>query len=67
LEVMGEAAKRLSGDCRYKAPCIPWRAMAGMRDLLIHAYDRVDLEEAGEAYLQPKEIRQQIHDMIDKA
>jgi uncharacterized protein with HEPN domain len=45
LEVIGEATKRLSEDCRQQHPDIPWRAMAGMRDVLIHAYDRVDLEE----------------------
>jgi uncharacterized protein with HEPN domain len=45
LEVIGEATKRLSEDCRQQHPDIPWRPMAGMRDVLIHAYDRVDLEE----------------------
>ena len=44
LEVIGEAAKRLSKEFREKHPAIPWSAMAGMRDVLIHAYDRVDLE-----------------------
>lgn len=45
LENIGEATKRLSDSCRQKHPQIPWREMAGMRDVLIHAYDRVDLEE----------------------
>jgi uncharacterized protein with HEPN domain len=45
LEIIGEATKRLSDACRQQHPQIPWRQMAGMRDVLIHAYDRVDLEE----------------------
>jgi uncharacterized protein with HEPN domain len=45
LEIIGEATKRLSDSCRQQHPLIPWREMAGMRDVLIHAYDRVDLEE----------------------
>lgn len=45
FEVIGEAAKRLSNDFRSSHPDIPWSSMAKMRDLLIHAYDRVDLDE----------------------
>jgi uncharacterized protein with HEPN domain len=50
LEVIGEASKRLSNELRDQHPQVPWRSMAGMRDLLIHAYDTVDLEEIWEAY-----------------
>lgn len=45
LEVIGEAAKRLSAEIPKKHPKIPWSSMARMRDLLIHAYGKVDLEE----------------------
>ncbi len=45
LEVIGEAAKRLSNEIPRKHPNIPWSAMARMRDLLIHAYGKVDLDE----------------------
>jgi len=44
LEIMGEAAKRLSAPLREAHPHIPWRKMAGMRDLLIHAYDDIELD-----------------------
>ena len=43
LEVMGEASKRLSAGCRARHPETPWCAMAGLREVLIHAYDRVDV------------------------
>jgi len=44
LEVLGEAAKRLPEDLRSRAPGIEWRKIAGMRDLIAHAYFEVDLE-----------------------
>ena len=44
LEVMGEAAKHVSPSFKAAYPNIPWRQIAGMRDILIHAYNRVDLE-----------------------
>ena len=45
LEVIGEATKRLAKDFREKYDQIPWRKMAGLRDILIHDYDQVDLEQ----------------------
>lgn len=44
LLLLGEAAKRLSPGFRDRYPQIPWREIAGLRDRLIHAYDRVDLD-----------------------
>jgi uncharacterized protein with HEPN domain len=44
LEVMGEAAKQVSPSFKAAYPHIPWRQIAGMRDILIYAYNRVDLE-----------------------
>ncbi|MBI5815762.1 MAG: DUF86 domain-containing protein [Nitrospinae bacterium] len=43
LEVLGEAAKRIPEEIRAKAPDVPWKYMAGMRDKLIHEYFGVDL------------------------
>jgi uncharacterized protein with HEPN domain len=50
LEILGEASKSLRPELRRLQPQVPWRAMAGMRDILIHAYDPVDLEEVWMAY-----------------
>ena len=44
LEIVGEAVKGLDADTRNRAPNIPWRRIAGMRDVLIHSYFGVDLE-----------------------
>ncbi len=44
LEIIGEAVKRLSLQATGLHPEIPWRSIAGMRDVLIHNYMGVDLE-----------------------
>ena len=44
LEVIGEAAKKVSPEFRDQHPQAEWRAMAGMRDRLIHDYFGVDYE-----------------------
>ena len=43
LEVIGEATKNLSSELRDTNPAIPWRQIAGMRDVLIHDYLKVNL------------------------
>jgi uncharacterized protein with HEPN domain len=45
LILLGEAVKRLSEEFRVRNPHIPWRAIAGIRDKVIHEYDAVDLDE----------------------
>ena len=40
-----KAVKRLSDSFRAEHDEIPWAAIAGMRDKLIHQYDAVDLDE----------------------
>jgi len=44
LETIGEAAARISDTFRAEHPEISWRAIIGMRNRLIHAYFKVDLE-----------------------
>jgi uncharacterized protein with HEPN domain len=44
LEILGEAAKRSPQEVRDRNPGVPWRAMAGIRDKLIHDYTSVNLE-----------------------
>lgn len=36
LEIVGEAAKRIPQEVRDANPDVPWRAMSGIRDKLIH-------------------------------
>lgn len=48
LEIVGEAAKQLSLDLRARHPGVPWRRIAGLRDVLIHQYMGVDLDAVWE-------------------
>lgn len=43
LAILGEAAKRVPADIRERHPAIPWRAISGLRDVLVHDYFGVDL------------------------
>jgi uncharacterized protein with HEPN domain len=42
LEVIGEAASRVSKACQAQHPEVPWRLIIGMRNRLIHGYDTIN-------------------------
>lgn len=44
VEIIGEAAARISEATRASSPDIPWSAMVGMRNRLVHAYFDVDTD-----------------------
>ncbi len=44
IEVIGEAANNVSDDLQRTHPGIPWKAMVGMRNRLIHAYFDIDTD-----------------------
>lgn len=48
LVVIGEAVKGLPEEFRQSHDEVPWRSIAGARDILIHEYFRVDLDLAWE-------------------
>ena len=48
LEIIGEATKRLSKELCSQHADIPWRRMAGLRDVLIHDYMGVDINAVWE-------------------
>lgn len=46
IEIIGEASARLTSEFREKHPSIPWQAIIGMRNRLVHAYFAIDYDVA---------------------
>ena len=44
LQIIGEAARALSSDCKFRQPNIPWEKINGMRNILVHHYFGIDAE-----------------------
>jgi len=44
IEIIGEATKRLPEDLKDREPGIPWKSIAGMRDVVVHDYFEIDDE-----------------------
>lgn len=63
LEIVGEAVKHIPDSVREKNHEIPWKDMAGMRDVLIHDYFGVDAQTV---WLTAAEKIPQVKPMIEK-
>jgi uncharacterized protein with HEPN domain len=44
VEIVGEAARRVSDDGRARVPDIPWQMIVGARNRIIHGYDIVNYD-----------------------
>jgi len=52
LEIIGEAARKVSENARNSYPDLPWDSMVGMRHRLIHAYFDVDVDRVWDTITQ---------------
>lgn len=71
IEIVGEAVKNIPESCRNKYPEVPWKAIAGMRDKLIHQYFRVDVDVLWETTQQDVPqlkaiVKRVIEDLMNK-
>ena len=60
LEIIGEAVKNINQEIKNKYPEIPWKQIAGMRDVIVHEYFGVNLERTW------KTLKSDIPDLKDK-
>ena len=44
IQIIGEAAARLTEECRSAHPTIPWPKIIGMRNILVHDYFGIDID-----------------------
>lgn len=67
IEVIGEAVKQLPNPLRQKYSAIDWRAIAGMRDRLIHNYFGVDYDIVWDVVTNKvPELNAEIRKMIEQ-
>ena len=48
VEIIGEAASRVSEECQRRSPDIPWAEIVAMRNRLVHVYFDIDLDRVWE-------------------
>ena len=60
IEIIGEAIKNIPNEFKDEHPEIPWKAISGMRDILIHEYFGIDLK------LTWRVVRLRIPDLKEK-
>ena len=67
LEVLGEAARRVPDEFRSRYPDVPWQDTTDLRNVLIHGYDTIDLDQVWfiiQEHLPP--LMQQLQQIIDE-
>ena len=67
FEIIGEASKQISDATKSIKPDIPWRDVAGLRDVLIHDYMGVDINEVWNIILNHLPcLEKAVNDLLSK-
>jgi uncharacterized protein with HEPN domain len=67
FEILGEAANRLPKDLQEKYMTIPWGDIIGMRNIIIHAYDKIDIDIVWNAVqLRLPELKENLTQMLSE-
>ena len=67
LQIIGEAAKAIPEDVRQAHPEVDWKGMAGLRDVLAHAYFGLDDETLWDVVTtKVPQLRNQIRRILDE-
>ena len=65
LMIIGEAVRAIDPALRQKHPAVPWRQIAGMRNILVHDYFRINHEIVWETLeKQLPAFKQQVEDIL---
>ncbi len=66
LQIIGEAAKSIAADVRQGHPEVDWKGMAGLRDVLTHAYFGLDNETLWDVVAtKVPRLRNQVRRILD--
>lgn len=67
LEIIGEAVKNIDEDFREKHPQIPWKKIAGMRDIIAHEYFGVKLDRMWDVVRKDlPELKEKIETILEE-
>jgi uncharacterized protein with HEPN domain len=67
LEIIGEAASKLSSEFKADQPHIPWIDIIGMRNRLTHGYFDIDLDRVWDTVLEDLEpLRDELEKIVDR-